>query len=164
MHGLIAYSGPNVDAARRAVEGLSAETTVAVSRDGRTIVASLGAGAVSRLHVTDDTATAFFGSSAPACNSGPATLLDADPDDVVAVGFGSDGLLVGAAGRGSHRLFAHHTADGATWLTSSLDALRRVVPGLVLDRSYEDFVLGFGFVPEPRSMYSDVEVVKPGTR
>lgn len=164
MHGLIAYSGPNVDAARRAVEGLSAETTVAVSLDGRTIVASLGAGAVSRLRVTDDTTTAFFGSSAPACTSVPMTLLDADPDDVVAVGFDRNGHLVGAAGRGSHRLFVHHTADGATWFSSSLDALRRVAPGLVLDRSHEDFLLGFGFVPEPRSMYSDVDVVKPGTR
>ena len=164
MHGLIAYSGPDAPGARRSIDMLASTANVAQSQDGRTIVAALGLGGTSRLVATHDSATVFFGSSASACSSTAASLLDADPDDAVAVGFGGDGRLVGAAGRGSHRLFVHLSTDGSTWLTSSLDALRRVVPTLVLARSYEDFLLGFGFVPEPRSLYERVEVVKAGTR
>jgi asparagine synthetase B (glutamine-hydrolysing) len=164
MHGLIAYSGPDAADARRAIETLDSTTSAAVSRDQHTVVAVLGSGSTTKLVTTDDGAAAFFGSAAQRCASGPETLLDADPDDVVAVGFAGDGRLVSAAGRGSHRLFAHHTANNGTWVSSSLDALRRVVPGLELDRSCEDFLLGFGFVPEPRSMFERVDVMKAGTR
>ena len=164
MHGLIAYSGPDAADAHRAIETLDSTTSAAVSRDQHTVVAVLGSGSTTKLVTTDDGAAAFFGSAAQRCASGPETLLDADPDDVVAVGFAGDGRLVSAAGRGSHRLFAHHTANNGTWVSSSLDALRRVVPGLELDRSYEDFLLGFGFVPEPRSMFQRVDVMKAGTR
>lgn len=164
MHGLIAYSGPDAADARRAIETLDSATSAAVSRDQHTVVAVLGSGSTTKLVTTDDGAAAFFGSAAQRCASGPETLLDADPDDVVAVGFAGGGRLVSAAGRGSHRLFAHHTANNGTWVSSSLDALRRVVPGLELDRSYEDFLLGFGFVPEPRSMFQRVDVMKAGTR
>lgn len=164
MHGLIAYSGPDTAAARLAIDALSPGSDVAVSGDRRTVVAALGSGTTSRLVTTADSATAFFGSSAQGCASTTSALLDGDPDDVVAVGFTHDGRLIGAAGRGSHRLFVCSGRDGGTWMSSSIDALRRVVPTLALDRSYEDFLLGFGFVPEPRSLYAGVEVVKAGTR
>lgn len=110
---------------------------------------------------------AFFGSAALRCTSSAESLLDNDPDDVVAAGIDvsrSNGKLVCAAGRGSHRLFTHVDPDGGTWVSSSLVALHCALPHLSLDRSYEDFLLGFGFVPEPHSMYSDVKVVKAGTR
>lgn len=164
MHGLIAYSGPDTDAARRAIETLTSSTNTAVSHDNRTIIATLGSGTTTKLTATSNSAAAFFGSAAQGCTSNPTALLDADPDDVVAAGFGADGELVAAAGRGSHRLFVHRTANGATWVASSLHALRRVVPGLAIDRAYEDFLLGFGFLPEPHSMYRGVAVMKAGTR
>jgi len=164
VHGLIAYSGPDTDAAHRTIESLTSSTNTAVSHDNRTLVATLGSGTTTKLIAANNSAAAFFGSAAQGCTSNPTALLDADPDDVVAAGFGADGELVAAAGRGSHRLFVHRTANGATWLASSLYALRCVVPGLVLDRAYEDFLLGFGFVPEPHSMYQRVEVMKAGTR
>jgi len=164
VHGLVAYSGPDPDAARRTIETLTPALNVAVSHNSRTIVATLGSGNTTKLAATNGSAAAFFGSAAQGCTSNPTSLLDAGPDDVVAVGFGADGELVAAAGRGSHRLFVHRTANGATWIASSLHVLRRVAPGLTLDRTYEDFLLGFGFVPEPHSMYQRVEVMKPGTR
>lgn len=164
MHGLIAYSGSDAAGARRTIETLEPSSNVAASHNNRTIVATFGSGTTTKLTTTDDGAAAFFGSAAQRCTSNPVALLDADPDDVVAVGFTTDGRLVAAAGRGSHRLFVHRTAKDDTWVSSSLDALRRAVPGLVLDRSYEDFLLGFGFVPDPHSMYRRVDVLKAGTR
>ena len=164
MHGLIAYSGPGASTALQAIESLGSSPTIAVSFDGRTVIATLGTGDVSRLVVNDDSTVAFFGSAAPKCASTADKLLDGDPDDVVAVGFGGDGELIAAAGRGSHRLFAHRTDNEGMWVSSSLDTLRRVVPDLQLDRSYEDFLLGFGFVPEPHSMFTGIDVMKAGTR
>ncbi len=165
MHGLLAYSGPNPASARRVIDSLGdTHSSIAASADGNTLVATLGSGTVSRLVINDTGAVAFFGSAAAGCASQPGTLLDGDPDDVVAVAIGADDRLVAAAGRGSHRLFVHHDANGGTWVSSSLHALRRAVPTLVIDRSYEDFLLGFGFVPDPHSMYRNVRVVKAGTR
>ena len=169
MHGLIAYTGPDANAGARITRALATHRpSVAASTNGRSVVAVHGAAAtdaaVTRLSGDARGAVAHYGSVATRCTAPVARLLDGDPDDVVAVGFDGDGRLVAAAGRGSHRLFVHPTADGGTWVSSSLDALRRVVPNLELDRSYEDFLLGFGFVPDPYSMYRDVRVVKAGTR
>ncbi|MFM8387655.1 MAG: hypothetical protein ACKOA5_00190, partial [Actinomycetota bacterium] len=98
MHGLIAYSGPDTDTARRAIETLTSSTNTAVSHDNRTIVATLGSGTTTKLIASSNSAAAFFGSAAQGCTSNPTALLDADPDDVVAAGFGADGELVAAAG------------------------------------------------------------------
>jgi asparagine synthase (glutamine-hydrolysing) len=165
MHGLIAYSGPDSVGARRIIETIAAGgLELASSSDGRTLVAVHGAGSVTRLVTEQGTATAFYGSAAQGCMSSSASLLDADPDDVVAAGFDSDGRLVVAAGRGSHRIFVVHDTSGGVWVSSSLHSLRRANPSLRLDRSYEDFLLGFGFVPDPHSMYDGVRVLKAGTR
>ncbi len=170
MHGVFAYSGPDPRAAQRWVDSLAStgdgaiETVVTPAASGTTTIGAFGSGLVACLSRSDTGATAFFGSVASRCSSTPASLLDGDPDDVVAVGCDRSGALVVAAGRGSHRLFVHRTSDGATYATSSLAALRAAIPGLRLDRSYEDFLLGFGFVPEPSSMFEGVRVVKAGTR
>lgn len=165
MHGLIAYSGPDAGAARRTIDAIGESTPAcASSSDGRTIVAAMGGGTVTRIIAGDGSATVFYGSAAHACSSKPGALLDSDPDDVVAVGFGADGRLVAAAGRGSHRLFCHRDTNGGVWVSSSLHALRLAHPNLRVDRSYEDFLLGFGFVPDPYSLYEGVRVIKAGTR
>lgn len=167
MHGLFAYSGPDDRAATRWRDALAARgwNDLASATRGTTTIGVFGTGSVAQL--VDDPAgpRAFYGSVAARCSSRAATLLDGDPDDVVAVAIDdSTSTLVVAAGRGSHRVFVHHDGDGGTWVSSSLVALRCAIPGLVLDRSYEDFLLGFGFVPEPHSMYRGVSVVKAGTR
>ena len=165
MHGLIAHSGPEASTARAALAALSGHRIDSVtSTNERTTIAVIGQGDVATLRRDANRAVAYYGSAASRCSSSVEQLLDDDPDDVVGVGFDSNGHLVAAAGRGSHRLFVHRTQDGGTWVSTSLYLLRRAVPGLALDRSYEDFLLGFGFVPDPHSMYRAVEVLKAGTR
>ena len=167
MHGLFAYCGPDDNAATRWREAMASRgwTNVESTTRGNVTIGVFGAGSVAKL-VDDPTGPrAFYGSVAARCASAPVTLLDGDPDDVAAVAIDiSSSALVVAAGRGSHRLFTHTDPDGGTWVSSSLVALRLALPHLELDRSYEDFLLGFGFVPEPHSMYRGVTVVKAGTR
>lgn len=165
MHALLAYSGPHPEHFGPALGALGAnQATQAVSADGRTIVSVIGAGGVTAMLQSDNGAAAFYGSAATSCGSHADKLLDGDPDDVVAVGIDASGRLVLAAGRGSHRLFVHHGSDGSIWASTSLHVLRHAVPSLNLDRSYEDFLLGFGFVPEPHSLFTTVDVMKAGTR
>ena len=165
MHGLIAHSGPDSSVAAAAIAALSGRGVEHVtSANGNTTIAVIGAGGVATLRGDVNGAVAFYGSAASRCSSSVDQLLDGDPDDVVAIGFDTHGRLVAAAGRGSHRLFVHRTANGGTWVSTSLHLLRGVIPGLGLDRSYEDFLLGFGFVPDPHSLYAGVDVLKVGTR
>lgn len=167
MHGLFGYSGPDDNAAARwsaslETRGWRSIETVTV---GRTTIGVFGAGSVARLLDDSSGVRAFFGSVASRCASHADTLLDGDHDDVVAISIeAATSRLVVAAGRGSHRLFTHTDDDGGLWVSSSLVALRCALPHLELDRSYEDFLLGFGFVPEPHSMYRGVNVLKAGTR
>ena len=107
----------------------------------------------------------FYGSAASSTathHRATSTLLDGAADDVVAAGI-IDGQLVLAAGRGNHRLFVTTTPQGDTLASSSLVTVARAV-GAQVDRSYEDFLLGFGFLPGTRTPYTDVQAVTGGER
>ncbi len=106
----------------------------------------------------------FFGcasAAASATHRGPEGLLDGAPDDVVACAESANGIVL-AANRGNHRLFVH-TTNGTTTASSSLSLLARAA-GEQLDRSYEDFVLGFGFYPGTKSPYVNIECLAGGER
>lgn len=162
MHGIIAYEGPEPDVFDHACEiarDLGARVTVAVSTP-RVRLAVMGSG----LSVAAASGAVWFGSAAvPASRSVGDTsrLLDGAPDDAVAAAV-HDGALVLAAGRGNHRLFVHQSARG-TLATSSLTVLARAAE-TGIDRSYEDFLLGFSFLPLPYTPYADVRALAPGTR
>lgn len=106
----------------------------------------------------------FYGSAASVAaaeHRTAATLLDGAPDDVVACAVEA-GKLTLAANRGNHRLFVH--AHNATVTAcSSLRLLSRAAQA-PLDRSYEDFVLGFGFYPGTASPYAGIEALLAGQR
>lgn len=106
----------------------------------------------------------FFGcgaAMASAMHHGPENLLDGAPDDVVACAQTANGVAF-AANRGNHRLFVHRSGDTTT-ACSSLSLLARAAQ-CGLDRSYEDFVLGFGFYPGTRSPFSGIECLAGGER
>lgn len=91
-------------------------------------------------------------------------LLDGADDDLVAVAGDEVGLVV-AGGRGNHRLFDTTFPEGGSMVSSHLGLLARVRDDdLRVDRSYEDFLLGFGFLPDGRTPFSDVRALTPGTR
>jgi asparagine synthase (glutamine-hydrolysing) len=64
---------------------------------------------------------------------------------------------------GNRRLFVHE-ADGALHFSSRLSDLPDLLgDGLEVDRSTEDFLLGYEFWPGDRTAYRGVRVLEPGT-
>ena len=93
----------------------------------------------------------------------PHTMLDGLGDDLVAVGADeAAGTLTLAAGAGNHRLFTADV-DGGVLVASHLSPLAAALGGdLAVDRSYEDFLLGFGFLPDGRTVYAGVQALGAG--
>lgn len=90
----------------------------------------------------------------------PASLLEGRvPGGTVAVAM-TGGRLLAAAGTGNQRLFAADHADG-TIVSSHVGALvaARGTDG-ALDRSYEDFLLGFGFLPDGRTPFAGIHALQ----
>jgi hypothetical protein len=71
--------------------------------------------------------------------------------------------LRATVGAGPNRIFAAQAEGGGTLLSTNLDVLRRL-PAVETapDRSYEDFLLGFGFLPDDRTVHRGVRVLQPG--
>ena len=91
-------------------------------------------------------------------------LLDGCDDDLVAVVADGTGV-VAAGGRGNHRLFHTTFPEGGSMVSSHLGLLARARgDDLRVDRSFEDFLLGFGFLPDGRTPFADIRVLGPGTR
>lgn len=108
-------------------------------------------------------ATAAFGSGLRKDRLSPtadAVLLMAGPDHT------SDGdALIAIVQPGDHRLFIFTTPEGGTAVCSQLGVLARAVGAdLSVDRSYEDMLLGHGFLPDGRTVYSRITALPPGTR
>jgi asparagine synthetase B (glutamine-hydrolysing) len=163
VHGIIAHSGNDSElfrAACAAARALGGAVHVVV--DSPTVrLATVGTGG--SVATTPD--AVFYGSAASSTathHHTASTLLDGAADDVVAVGI-ADGQLVLAAGRGNHRLFVTTTPQGDTLASSSLVTVARAI-GASVDRSYEDFLLGFGFLPGTRTPYTDVQALAGGER
>ena len=98
--------------------------------------------------------------------------LDGLPEDVAVIAAdAAAGALTLRATAGSHRVFAAEWADGVVACTQ-LGLLARALAvgptggpaGLRLDRSYEDFLLGFGFLPDGRTCYEGVRACRPAPR
>ncbi len=162
MFGIIAYEGSDVrsfEEACNAARSLGAVVTVVVSTP-RARLGIMGSG----LSVGSSSDAVWFGSAAQQISGtaqNPEHLLDGAPDDVVAAGVTEEHLVL-AAGRGNHRLFIQETPSGRL-VSSSLSVLARSQSSGI-DRSCEDFLLGFSFLPAPRTPYQGIRAVSPGTR
>lgn len=162
MYGLIAHTGPSSQ---------RFDTTCEIARElGATVRTIVSTPSVQIAICGDSAATAhnneaaFYGSGARLAHahySTAGTLLDNAPDDVIATACVDNELIV-ATGRGNHRLFSHPNGDD-TLCSSSLHLLARAT-GTHVDRSYEDFVLGFGFYPDTHTAYAGITAVPAGTR
>ena len=162
MYGVIAFEGTDFSLFENACSvatNSGAHVKVIVST-GNCRIAIMGEAEA----LAHDSQAAWFGSAAQESfhsSQGVAALLDGAPDEVVAVGVHNDHLVL-AAGRGNHRLFTY-TAPGGVVVSTSLSILARS-SHVALDRSYEDFLLGFAFLPLPRTPYMGIQAVQPGTR
>lgn len=94
----------------------------------------------------------------------PSGFLGAAPYDLaVLVADRETGTLTLGTSPGTQRLFVTEVDDGflvSTQLAVIADALG---PDLSVDRSYEDFLLGFGFLPNGRTPYTGVHVLPAGS-
>lgn len=126
-----------------------------------------GRGSLSTTERSDATGL-LFGSGVPtdhgAVDWGHDRLLDGCDDDLVAALVARDGLSF-ATGRGNHQLVHGARAGGGHVVgTSVRDVALALGSGLRLDRSHEDFALGFGFHPEGRTPYAGVRALPGGVR
>lgn len=158
MFAILATDGPDASVFNRAVS-LAEHAGHAVRRLTPTLAAIGTSPAVAATHDA-----VFFGSAAVAAatmHRGASTLLDAAPDDVVACAVDAGGLTI-AANRGNHRLFVHRH-NGSITTCSSLWLLAQATKAPI-DRSYENFVLGFGFYPGTMSPFVGIESLPAGQR
>lgn len=162
MFGLIAHSGSTSQRFDRACD---------IARESGALVRIITSTSLVRIAILGDSGAtahthdaAFYGSGARlACANHIDTdsLLDFAPDDIVAAACSHDSLVV-ATGRGNHRLFTH--TEGNDSLCSSSLRLLAQATGAHIDRSYEDFMLGFGFYPDTHTAYENIVAIPPGTR
>jgi len=92
----------------------------------------------------------------------PATALDGATDAVALVADLGSGVMWSLTGAGNHRLYSH-TRTGHVVGTHLATVAAALGEDLQVDRSYEDFLLGFGFLPDGRTPYRDVTALSPST-
>lgn len=106
-----------------------------------------------------------FGSAASFLSpESPSPLLDpilergsisSELSDLVAL-IVEDGAVNAITGNGAHRLFRRELPAGGSVVSTSLILAARVDCPAPVDRSYEDFFLGFGFFPDRKTMFEGV--------
>lgn len=74
------------------------------------------------------------------------------------------GAVTASVGAGWHRLFVGELPGGGAVVCSNLAVTRRLLGAdSGPDRSYEDFLLGFGFLPDDRTVHRGVRALGAGT-
>lgn len=181
MHVLIAAAGAatkRFDDLAAAVGARSAEPVVELTMpSARVRLGIAGPGAVAASATAGNRAAAVLGSvvhtvgaalAAETLDSyarAPRSILDGRGDDLVALVADDDsGTLTLGAGAGNHRLFVADVDGGVLVATQLAPLTAALGPVLSLDRSYEDFLLGFGFLPDGRTVYNDIRIMTAGVR
>lgn len=165
MHGITAF----VDARPDVVDSFQGEGQAqgrdiqrVQSRDRVAVLTDGGTGRVRRSWADGDEFTVAFGSGVTFL-SGPQPLIGRDPENKIhsefsdLVAFHVDGNDVRAiTGNGVHRLYRRDLPSGGSVLSSHLASAVTAETPAQVDRSYEDFLLGFGFLPDGRTMFEGV--------
>ena len=167
MHGVIAYTGSNPERfqqLRHAAEHFGA-SNIDARNIGNSWLGSFGSVSVVRTFSDENGLGVVYGSAAATTTFHSGNFLDEAPDDVVGCVIHHELGLVVAAGRGNHKMFVHHVANGEIMASSSLSVLAYALRGTTnIDRSYEDFTLGFGFVPGLHTPFCGIQSLPAGTR
>jgi asparagine synthetase B (glutamine-hydrolysing) len=167
MHGVIAYTGSNPERfqqLRRAAEHFEA-SNIDAHNAGNNWLGSFGSVNVVHGFSDENGIGVIYGSAVSTASFSSEKFLDKSPDDVVGCVIHNNLGLVVAAGRGNHKMFVHHLANGEIMASSSLSVLAYALrETTTIDRSYEDFTLGFGFLPGVHTVYSGIQSLPAGTR
>lgn len=180
MHMVIAAAG----AATKRFDDLIASANAASSErvveltmpSARVRLGIIGAGAVVAGTAAANRAAAVLGSAVLGAGtalaaetldrytSASGSILDGRGDDLVAIVADEHaGTLTVGAGVGNHRLFVADIDGGMLVATQLAPLAAALGSDLELDRSFEDFLLGFGFLPDGRTVYENIAVWSGGT-
>ncbi len=137
----------------------------AVYKGGPVVATARGAGRV----------MAVFGSGVPCLSprvldrwlsdvrAGGAGFLDDAPRDLAVIAADPlEGTLFMGTSQGHARLFVAEVAGGLLLSTQMRLLTDALGPDLEVDRTYEDFFLGFGFLPDGKTVYRGVRVLPQG--
>ena len=167
----IGLTSDKLEKARAAARsgGSPVEDLMPPDETGTWLAATASGGAAVRSVVAGPSSAAVFGSAAPrwTADADPSVLLDGADDDLVGLAIQRNGQpsLVAASGRGNHRIFLYRPTDGGVLACSHLATLVACVrPELTIDRGLENFLLGYGFLPDNRTVFEGISVLGPGTR
>jgi asparagine synthetase B (glutamine-hydrolysing) len=167
MHGVIAYTGSNPERfqqLRHAAEHFGANN-VEARNAGNSWLGSFGSANAAHTFSDEQGVGVVYGSAAATTTFHSENFLNEAPDDVVGCVIHHELGLVVAAGRGNHKMFVHHLSTGELMASSSLSVLAYALRSTTsIDRSYEDFTLGFGFLPGVHTVYSGIQSLPAGTR
>jgi hypothetical protein len=167
MHGVIAYTGSNPERfqqLRRAAEHFEA-SNIDAHNAGNNWLGSFGSVNVVHGFSDENGIGVIYGSAVSTASFSSEKFLDKSPDDVVGCVIHNNLGLVVAAGRGNHKMFVHHLANGEIMASSSLSVLAYALrETTTIDRSYEDFALGFGFLPGVQTVFTGIQSLPAGTR
>jgi hypothetical protein len=167
MHGVIAYTGSNPERfqqLRHAAEHFEA-SNIDAHNAGNNWLGSFGSVNVVHGFSDENGIGVIYGSAVSTASFSSEKFLDKSPDDVVGCVIHNNLGLVVAAGRGNHKMFVHHLANGEIMASSSLSVLAYALrETTTIDRSYEDFALGFGFLPGVQTVFTGIQSLPAGTR
>lgn len=127
--------------------------------DAATVRVAVTAGPVTRRSEPAREGWAALGSAVARWAGSP----PADLGDAVACRWTDGGVAV-HTGSGNHRWYVVETEDGLLACTHLRPLASSLGEDLALDRSYEDFLLGYGFLPDGRTTYQGVRQLGPGER
>ena len=165
LHAITAFvdAGPDVvDTFHRGHKIRGRNIQRVVSSDRFSVLTDGSDGRVLRSWADGNRLTVAFGSSASFLAEPQALFgrvaenaISTDLSDLVA--FHVDGDTVRAiTGSGVHRLYRRDLPSGGSVVSSHLASAVTADTPAQVDRSYEDFLLGFGFLPDGRTMFQGV--------
>lgn len=167
MHGVIAYTGSNAERFQQlchAAEHFGA-SNFNTHNTGTNWIGSFGSDNVARIFTDANGVGAVYGSAASTVQYHSENFLDEAPDDIAGCAIHREAGLVVAAGRGNHKMFIHHLSENEMMASTSLSVLAYALrDSTSIDRSYEDFALGFGFPPGVQTLFNGIQSLPAGTR
>lgn len=83
--------------------------------------------------------------------------------DLVAISLHDDGSATAFSGGGFHRLHRRRLPGGGLLISSHLATAVAAGSAASVDRRLEDFLLGFGFLPDGRTPFEGVDILPPAT-
>jgi asparagine synthetase B (glutamine-hydrolysing) len=166
LHAITAFvdAAPDVvDAFQKESQSQGRDIQRVVSGDRVAVLADGDTERVLRTWVDGDRLTVAFGSAVPFVRE-PQQLIGrvvnqktirSDVSDLVAL-HAARGEVLAITGNGVHRLYRRDLPSGGSVISSHLASTVTAETPASIDRSYEDFLLGFGFLPDGRTMFRGV--------